>query len=214
MERELQLMLTDMAERVHVERARRWPTLRKARRRRRLVAATSLLGLVAVIVIGMGITDSWRSGPRPAPADRSEKGRSLPDEPETNVLITEGKGGAWALYGGVGDDGQILCLSLRGVVCTRATPPTGSVVFTTFESVPSGEGFVFGVVGPDTAQLQLLVSGRLIDLELGQFPNELGLEQMRFFVRPVRGEGMGEIIARDAEGNVLQRTDVGWGNSK
>jgi hypothetical protein len=49
---------------------------------------------------------------------------------------------------------------------------------------------------------------------LGQFPNELGLEQMRFFVRPVRGEGMGEIIARDAEGNVLQRTDVGWGNSK
>jgi hypothetical protein len=225
MEQDLRSMLTERAEGVRMDTARRGETLRTARWRRGLGAATSVLGVAAVVVIGVGIADwSQSEPPRPAPVDRpseddgdDEDGKRArhvlpPAVPKTDVLIAEARDGSWYMFAGVTDDGETLCLSLEGVGCTVAKLEEGFVVLTSYGGVEQ-RGFLYGPVHRSVATLELVTNEDVIPLLLQEFPDRLGLQQLRFYVRPLRGQGEGTIIARDAEGNVLQRMETSWGEA-
>lgn len=205
-------MLRDKAEGVRVERTRRPRTLRTARWRRRLVLATSMLGVAAIVIGGVAVADSWRGGVVESdPARPPIESPGDDEEPATDVLIAEARDGSWTMYGGLSDDGKTLCLSLEGVGCTVADLQGGFVVLTSFDSMDQ-DGFLYGSVHPSVASLELVKSdGDVVALRPRRFPKKLGVEELRFYVLPLRGQGMGTVVARDSEGNELQRTDISWG---
>lgn len=216
MEQDLRLMLGDRAEHLRAEKERRTRTLRTARWRRRFVVATGMVGVAAIVVGGMAMADSWRGGvtevdpvapPIESPGDD--------EEPETDVLIAEARDGSWAIYAGLSDDGETMCLSLEGIACTVTDLQEGFVVLTSYDGMEQ-EGFLYGTVHQDVASLELVRGDggvvHVVPLRTREFPKKLGVEHLRFYVKSLRGQGMGTVLARDSEGNQLQATDISWGN--
>lgn len=212
MEHELSTLLRDRAERIRVDRTRRESTLKRARRGRGLVVATVLFGVASVVVIGVSVAGSLREEtPRPVPVDRPTEHRDPGEEDvAADILIAEAPDGSWSMFAGVSEDGEILCLSLEGTGCVATT---GRDSFTLLQSFghPEQEGFIYGPVKSDVAALELVIGEKVIPLRLREFPDRLALNDLRFFVRAVAGDGNGVIVARDKAGRVLQEMEVAWG---
>ncbi|HWC14874.1 MAG TPA: hypothetical protein VG929_09790 [Actinomycetota bacterium] len=211
-EHDLSALLSDRAERIRIDGTRREEVLKRARRGRSLVMATVVLGAASVLVVGLSVAGSLPDEtPYPAPVDRpTEHQDSDVEEVPTDVFITEASDGSWTLFGGISHDGKVLCLSLEGTGCVSATSRASFILLGSFDDLEK-RGFIYGPVDADVAALELVIDERVIPLRLREFPDRLRVTGLRFFVRAVKGERSGVIVARDRTGRVLQEMDVSWG---
>lgn len=212
-EQQLRLLLSEEADRVHADRSLRDEALSTARRGRRRIAATAVLGLVSVVVIGLTMAGSPRQEtPQLLPVDRpTEHGAEDDDEePVTDVLVAEARDGSWTLHAGLSEDGETLCLSLGGTGCTSVDFDKGFVLLQSYGS-PEERGFIYGPVAADVVTLELGTGGGVVPLRLRDFPNELGVDDLRYFVHPIEEQGAGTVLAKDAEGFLIQSMEFDWG---
>lgn len=214
LEDELRTLLTDRAERVQVDPSRRDDALRRATRGRGLVAVVALAAAASLVVVGISVGGSFRhESPRPAPLEQPTEQREPEDEDLiADVRIAEAADGAWTLYAGANSDGETICFRLEGGACTASRVRDGFILLQSFDDIAQ-DGFIYGPVDAAVASLELVSPdrGAPLRLRLRRFPQTLGLDHLRFFVRPIHGPGKGTLVARSADGAVLQETDVTWG---
>lgn len=213
-EHELQAMLSERADQVRVDPTRREGTLSSASRGRRFVAATAVGVAASLVVVGIGMAGSVREASlQPAPMERPSE-HPEPDEDDliADVPIAEARDGSWTLFAGADADRNIVCFELDGGGCTATDVRDGFILLQMFNGTTK-EGFIYGPVNNDVARLELDTGDTAgpVRLRLRRFPERLGLDDLRFFVRPLKVRGAAMLVARGSDGSVIQEMDIRWG---
>lgn len=199
--------------------------MRRARNRRRnRRVAAGIVGMALSLGVAGGLWaalehDDQTVTPAASPTERpiTTPGQGEPSPIGPKVQVASGKllGRSWTLQAFLTEEG--LCMALdSGLACgpsrsglLRPESPI-LVVFTNTSYEPEQEfdaTWVYGVVSPEVAELELVTEGG-VAIPVSIVEKDIGLPVRFYVVALERAPSGGALIARGAEGRVLQEHEV------